>query len=115
METNASTAVLDREQLRNVTMDDADLMREIVAALIDDTSRQLGKLGQAIAARDTEACVRTAHYSKGACANAGARLAAGILGDIEFKAHQLDFDGCHESLTTLESALENLRIEARTL
>jgi hypothetical protein len=34
--------VLDVEQLKNITMDDADLMREILDALISDTSRQLG-------------------------------------------------------------------------
>ena len=36
------SAVLDREQLRDITMDDEELMREILAVLVDDTLNKLG-------------------------------------------------------------------------
>jgi HPt (histidine-containing phosphotransfer) domain-containing protein len=42
------TEVLDWQQLRDVTSDDDHLMREIVGALIDDTSRQIPLLEAAI-------------------------------------------------------------------
>jgi hypothetical protein len=32
--------VLDLHHLKDITLDDDDLMREVVSALIDDTSRQ---------------------------------------------------------------------------
>jgi hypothetical protein len=34
-------AVLDRDQLREVTLDDDALMREILATRVDDTGRQI--------------------------------------------------------------------------
>ena len=43
-----TTAVLDREQLRDITMNDEALMREIVGVLVDDTSRQIPLLAAAI-------------------------------------------------------------------
>ncbi|MBV8907122.1 MAG: Hpt domain-containing protein, partial [Acidobacteriia bacterium] len=79
MEPREQTAVLDRDQLREVTFDDEALMREIVDALIDDTRRQMLLLDAAIREQDATRCVRLAHYSKGACANVGARSAATIL------------------------------------
>ena len=47
-----------------MTLDDPELMREIVAALIDDTSRQMALLDVAIPAENSKECVRLAHYSK---------------------------------------------------
>ena len=110
-----ANAVLDREQLRNITLDDAALMRDIVAALIDDTSQQLIAIEGAIHAGDPRACTRLAHYSKGACANVGARSAAELLKSIEFSAHQSDFARCRASLEALATELDRLRVEARSL
>jgi len=42
------TVVLDREQLREVTLEDEDLMRQLLAALIEDTERQMPLLEKAI-------------------------------------------------------------------
>src|SRR5262249_11879300 len=78
-----SVPVLDLEQLKNITMDDADLMREILITLISDTSRQLLALERAVSEADAKETVRVAHYSKGACANVGATSTARILQEIE--------------------------------
>ncbi len=105
-------SVLDREQLRNVTLEDEELMREVLAALIDDTSRQIHMLGEAIRARNVGETIRLAHYSKGACANVGARSTAAILQRIERTAAQGDFAGCGASLESLSTELVKLRDEA---
>ncbi len=55
------TLVLDREQLREVTLEDEDLMRELLAALIEDTERQLPLLDMAIRNTDGPQCARLAH------------------------------------------------------
>jgi HPt (histidine-containing phosphotransfer) domain-containing protein len=110
-----ATAVLDREQLRNVTLDDDELMRDILDALIDDTSRQMKLLEIAIAAGDQQSCARLCHYSKGACANVGATTAADILRDMEFTARHADFEKCRASLTALAGEVEKLRVEAGSL
>ena len=108
---NAAT-VLDREQLRDITLDDENLMREIVAALIEDTSRQMPFLESAIRAEDAQKCIRLAHYSKGACANVGANAAAAVLKQIERKAAGREFPECRASLASLAAEIERLRFEA---
>jgi HPt (histidine-containing phosphotransfer) domain-containing protein len=106
------TEVLDREQLRNVSLEDPDLMRELLAALIEDTSRQIPTLGEAIRAHNAGETVRLAHYSKGACVNVGARSSAAILEEIERTAKAGDFDRCGASLESLAAEIVKLRDEA---
>jgi len=104
--------VLNREQLREVTMDDPELMREILSALIDDTSRQILLLEAAIREADPVKCARLAHYSKGACANVGAESAADLLKHIEQRAHRGEFTECSNSLAALTNEIGRLRSEA---
>ena len=115
MDANNATAVLDQTQLREVTLDDEDLMRQIVAALIEDTSQQMDELTAAIAQEDSTRCMRLAHYSKGACANVGAQTAAALLKEIEAKAAAANFAACSLALARLAEQLELLRSEARSL
>lgn len=96
-------------------MDDADMMRELVAALIDDTVQQIGLLEVAVRGGDSKECIRLAHYSKGACANLGAVSAAALLKRIETTALASQFGECSASLTALQQEVELLREEAATL
>ncbi len=107
-----STTALDWERLREVTLGDADLMREVLAALIEDSSRQIQLLAAAIGQRDGEKTKRLAHYSKGACATVGARAAAAALLEIERRAARSEFEGCSASLALLAQEVERLRAEA---
>ena len=112
MQVPDATIVLDRAQLRDVTLDDEDLMREILTALIDDTSRQMPFLESAIRAEDSQKCMRLAHYSKGACANVGANAAAAVLKRLEREAAGHEFPECRVSLVNLAAEIERLRCEA---
>ncbi len=109
------SAQLDRDQLREVTFDDEILMREILAALIDDTRRQMLLLDAAIREQDAPRCMRLAHYSKGACANVGARGAATILKEIESKAANREFPGCEAAMSRLAREVDLLHSEAAAL
>jgi HPt (histidine-containing phosphotransfer) domain-containing protein len=104
--------VLDREQLQNVTLDDPQLMREILGALIDDTSRQIGLMELAIREQDLRRCARLAQYSKGACVNCGANSAAAALRHIEQAAAAGELGKARESLLALLKEVERLREEA---
>ena len=115
MQESATQTVLDRRQLSNVTLDDEELMREIVAALIEDTARQLPLLADAISTGDGVRAARLAHYSKGACANLGAASSAYLLQAIERTAANGDFSSCSVSLAALMTELERLRVEAQSL
>jgi HPt (histidine-containing phosphotransfer) domain-containing protein len=106
---------LDIQQLRDVTLDDAGLMRDILAALAEDTAQQIHLLESAIHARDAERCMRLAHYSKGACANVGAISAAALLRQIETRAAARQFQECSEALAALALQVGLLREEAKTL
>lgn len=106
---------LDRRQLRDITLDDEELMREVLTALIEDTSGQIELLQSAIREQDPERCKRLAHYCKGACANVGANAAASVLRRMEEEALARDFVQCEESLAALGRELERLRTEAETL
>jgi HPt (histidine-containing phosphotransfer) domain-containing protein len=110
-----ATLVLDMQQLRDITLDDEQMMREVLTALIEDTSKHLELLDSAIRAQDQERCKRLAHYCKGACANVGANAAAAVLRRIELDAGSHDFRDCAESLSALHDEMFRLRIEAETL
>jgi HPt (histidine-containing phosphotransfer) domain-containing protein len=107
--------VLDLEQLKNITMDDAELMQDILAALISDTGRQLHALEHAVEVADAKETARLAHYSKGACANVGATDTARILLEIERKAAAGDIAACGASLVSLQREFQKLQQEAAQL
>jgi HPt (histidine-containing phosphotransfer) domain-containing protein len=109
VKTDLDEAVLDLEQLRSVTLEDEDLMREILGALIDDTTRQIGLLEASIVAADGDRTRRLAHYSKGACASVGARAAATLLQRIEKQAAVGNFADCTASLQALAAQVNRLR------
>jgi HPt (histidine-containing phosphotransfer) domain-containing protein len=107
--------VLDREQLRDITMDDPELMREVLAILVDDTTQHVALLAAAVEAGDSERCARLAHYCKGACANVGAKAAADGFRVLETSARQSKVDTFVESLHAIHQQMESLRTEVETL
>jgi HPt (histidine-containing phosphotransfer) domain-containing protein len=104
-------AILDREQLRDITMDDEELMREILATLLDDTSTHIHKLESAVHQSDSNLCIRLAHYCKGSCSNVGANAVASIFQNIERQAKDLEFQQCNASLAALATEMQRLRTE----
>ena len=107
--------VFDINQLRNVCMEDSELMRELVTALIDDATKQISTLSDAVAHADATRCARVAHYVKGACANVGAISMAVLLKQIENSAKAGDFDACRASLSNLTAEFRKFSSEAATL
>src|SRR3981189_3319622 len=107
--TTDPTLVLDRQQLRDITLDDEDLMREVLTTLIEDTSKQILLLDSAIREQNPETCKRLAHYSKGACASVGANAAAAVLLQMEHDAGAHAFDRCATSLAALGNELTRLK------
>ncbi len=103
---------LDREQLMSVSLGDPGISYDLLLTLIEDSARNAGRLEAAIRDRQPQAVARLAHYSKGACANLGARAAAAALEQIENAAKRNTLDGCGASLAALQRQLELLRREA---
>ncbi|HUA59337.1 MAG TPA: Hpt domain-containing protein [Verrucomicrobiae bacterium] len=110
-----NTVTLDKEQLREVAMDDRELMRELVAAVAEDTARQVELLKIAVEDGNAEQCKRLAHYSKGACSNVGAASATELLKTIERTAALRDFAECGIALARLTREVGLLRAEAAAM
>lgn len=111
MRVSDPTLVLNRELLREVTLEDEDLMRELLAALIEDTQRQMPLLEIAIRNTDGQQCARLAHYCKGACANVGAQAAAAVLEELERNAKSGAMEKCTRQLAALGAEVDRLRAE----
>jgi len=107
--------VLDICQLREITLDDEELMREILTSLVDDTASQMVLLDQAIRDKDPQRTMRLAHYSKGACANVGAHALAAQLKRLELQAAAGRFDECSTSYQILTREVARFRTEAAAL
>lgn len=107
--------VFDIDQLRNVCLEDSELMRELVTALIEDATKQFSALSDAVEHADATRCARVAHYVKGACANVGAVSMAVLLKQIENSATAGDFDACRTSLNNLTAEFQKFSSQAATL
>ena len=111
MATIDTPPVLDRAQLREITLEDEDLMRELLAALIADTEQQFPLIDAAIRNTDRQQCARLAHYCKGACANLGAKAAATVLAELERSAKAGAMEECSHQLASLATEVDRLRTE----
>ena len=109
MVTADTALVLDRAQLREVTLEDDDLMRELLAVLIEDTDRQMPLFDLAIRNVDGPQCARLAHYCKGACANLGADAAFVVLAQLERSANAGRMEECSRQLAVLAIEVDRLR------
>jgi HPt (histidine-containing phosphotransfer) domain-containing protein len=115
MPNKTEVAVLDLDQLRDICMEDQDLMRELVTSLIDDAKAQIPELERAVESADATKCARVAHYVKGACANVGAVSMATILKNIEQSAGEGDFEACRMSVRNLALELQKFSTEAAAI
>ena len=115
MEGIAGLLVLDRSQLRNVTLNDEALMREVVGALVNDASAQIEELRRAVQRADSQECRRLAHGLMGACGNVGAASMAALFCAVESSAAAGDMGLCRSSLDELLVELEKLRQEADSI
>jgi len=111
----AEARVFDIDQLRNICMEDAELMRELATSLITDATAQIPALWDAVEHADGTRCARLAHYVKGACANVGAASLAALMKSIERSAQAGDFAACRASLGGMQAELEKFSSEAATL
>src|SRR5690349_1817867 len=96
-------------------MDDEVLMREVVGALVDDASRQIDQLNQAVESGDLKTCIRVAHNAYGACGNVGAASMAAGFHLMEQQASDGDLASCRSSVRTLAAELEKLRSQAGSI
>ena len=115
MKTAPTLSVLDLGQLRNVTLDDETLMREVINDLVSDASQQIEELQRAVGRADMGECVRVAHGAQGACGNVGAASMAALFCSVAHHAEAGDFTQCGSFVEDLSVELEKLRAEANSI
>lgn len=108
----SASVVLDFSQLRSITLDDEELMCEVVSALVLDTSTQIERLHRAIDLADARECARVAHCAHGACGNVGAASMAALFAAVEHQAASGDISRCRSWVDDLIAELEKLRSQA---
>ncbi len=107
--------VLDVSQLRNVTLNDEALMREVVVALVNEVSLQIEGLSRAVQRGDAEECITVAHNAYGACGNVGAASMAAVFYSIERQAAKGNLGQCKSHVESLSIELEKLRREVDSI
>ena len=115
MEDVSALLILDLSQLRNITLNDEALMREVVDALVSDASQRIEELNRAVEKGDARACVKLAHNAQGACGNVGAVSMAALFSTLELEAKDGDLGSCRFSLEALSLELEKLRQQATSI
>lgn len=109
--------ILDIQHLKDVTLDEIELMCEVLQALLDDTKRQAELIGSSLQDREIawDRVARVAHYCKSACANCGANATAATFKKMELAAASRDLASCKSLLATLATDLENLSAKLQDL
>lgn len=107
--------VFDLTQFRERMMEDEDLMRDVIQAMLEDTPLQIEALRQSIASGDCEGSGKIGHRIKGGAANICCRNFELIALKIELagKAGKVDELGSliselEKSWKTLQTILGNL-------
>jgi HPt (histidine-containing phosphotransfer) domain-containing protein len=95
-----------------MTLDDRQLMSEIVWALVDDASRHAAEIEAAAHDLDAVRATRVARYAARSCTNVGAQAAAEAFRALERHAAVRDFTACRAALSRARNAIERLREEA---
>jgi HPt (histidine-containing phosphotransfer) domain-containing protein len=111
----AEAPIFDLNQLRNICMEDAELMRELATSLVSDAMAHIPELQEAVEQADGKRCARLAHYVKGASANVGAASLAALMKSIERSAIAGDFAACRASLGGIPAELEKFSSETASL
>jgi two-component system, sensor histidine kinase and response regulator len=106
-----STFALD-EALGRVS-GDAELLRELVALVLEDTPPQLVALAGARERDDRAEIKRLAHAIKGAVSNVGARSMVAALQDLEAIARGGTTEECSEPIVRAENAWRHLELDLR--
>jgi len=86
------TAPLDRSDLEQISLGDADFEREILHEFLTGSAELVASLTAAVAARDRDGLRRAAHSLKGSCWTVGARALGSACERLELDARTGELD-----------------------
>jgi len=107
-EVSDSMPVFEAPAVERRLLHDAELVKTVLCAFMQDLPRQVEELRELCARRDIPAAERQAHSIKGACANVGAMYARDLAFKAERAAHTADVAQLAHLIDALEVAQQPL-------
>ncbi len=109
------TRVLDKSQVLEMVGGDVQLLKEIVALLLDDYPRLLGEIRESLLGGDPEGLEKAAHTLKGVVGNFGAESAVQAALKLESMGRLRNLDEGPQALMRLEREMNRLRDDLTAL
>ena len=106
---------LDRAEALGRVCGNSALLRELAGLLLEDSSKWIGEIREALRAGDAAGLRRAAHTLRGSVSNFGARPTEEAAGRLEALARAGDLPAAAEGFRVLEGALAGLRAELAEL
>ncbi|MFO7831807.1 MAG: Hpt domain-containing protein [Desulfuromonadaceae bacterium] len=100
--------VFEAAEVERRLLNDAELVKMVLHAFMEDLPRQIEHLKEVCAQSDTDAIERQAHSIKGACANVGALYTRDLARNIEKAARSASPDQLAMMVDALEATQEPL-------
>ena len=101
---------IDREVMRAVVGNDAQLIRELAAEFLPGARAGVGEVAEAAAGREAEAVRAMSHRLKGACALVGARHLIALCIELEGAAKAGNWPLIHELAGRLDGRLGEVEV-----
>ncbi|MGC2234759.1 MAG: response regulator [Pyrinomonadaceae bacterium] len=108
-------SAINLELLKDLTMDDDDLLREIVEIYLEQTEQQLDEIGKAIEERDSEALYRVSHKSLGGSATCGMKHIVPFFKELEQLGKNQRFENAENILSDARLAFTEISRECKNV
>lgn len=105
------STLVDSHRLRTASLNDPELMSQLVAVFLDDAGRQLLHLQRAVEAADAAAATAAAHRIGGAAGNLGADGLYEACRRLETRARDGCSDELREQAREVEDRFDRTKVE----
>ncbi len=102
--------IFNQVEFRERMMDDPDLMREVIQAMIEDTPLQMNLLRQSFNSGDLQAAGRAGHKIKGGAANVCCNEFCRLALCVERAGKEADGIQLEQAITDLENSWQSLHL-----
>ncbi|MET0752083.1 MAG: response regulator, partial [Pyrinomonadaceae bacterium] len=112
---SAGESVIDLALLKDLTMDDDDLLREIVEMYLEQTGQQLDEIGKAIEERNADALYKVSHKSVGGSATCGMKIIVPFFRELEQMGKNQQFENAENILSDARLAFTEISRECKNV
>jgi CheY-like chemotaxis protein/HPt (histidine-containing phosphotransfer) domain-containing protein len=107
-ETPDEDKVIDLELLKDLTLGDAAMLREIIELYRQQTAEQLDQISEAISARNSDALYQVSHKALGGSATCGMKTIAPFFKELEQLGKNRQFENAQDLLSAARRAFTEI-------